>query len=86
MKNRHLYFSGALEAQAFLRWIQTDACVHQQFEPTRLRSQINSVTLVQPPAFRAGFIDAIGAFLTLTLEGVPPDPQQWDVRKVVSPR
>lgn len=86
MKNRHIYLSGALEAQAFLRWIQADAHLHQRFEPTRLRSHINSVTLAQPSAFRAGFIDAIGAFLTLTLEGVSPNPHQWDVRTVLDPR
>jgi len=86
MKNRHVYLSGALEAQSFLHWIQADARANQRFEPTRLRSQINSVTLAQPPAFRAGFIDAIGAFIALTLEGVSPNPQQWDVRTVLDQR
>ena len=86
MKNRRTYLAGAREAQMFLRWIQADTRLHRRFEPTRLRAHINSVTLAQPPAFRAGFIDAIGAFLTLTLEGASPNPYQWDVRTVVDQR
>jgi hypothetical protein len=53
--------------------------MHHRAKPTRLRSQINSVTLAQPPAFRAVFIAAIGALIALALEGVSPNPHQWDV-------
>ncbi len=31
------------------------------------------------PEYRAGFLDAIGAYLLTTLEGVLVDPYRWEV-------
>jgi hypothetical protein len=36
-----------------------------------------------PLDYRAGFMDALGAYVLLTLEGCQLDPQDWDVLAAV---
>ncbi|MCL9845659.1 hypothetical protein M0F05_15140, partial [Ralstonia solanacearum] len=40
-------------------------------------------TASQPPEFLAGFVDAIGAFVLMTLEGCDINPQTWEVLAAV---
>jgi len=77
-RKRH-YLSGALAAREFLRRTQSDLCVHRQFKPNALRWEFASAVGLHPPEYRAGFLDAIGAYLLTTLEGVLVDPYRWEV-------
>ncbi|WP_104657361.1 hypothetical protein [Ralstonia insidiosa] len=77
-RKRH-YLSGALAAREFLRRTQSDLHVHRQFRPNALRWEFAFTVGLHPHEFRAGFLDAIGAYLLTTLEGVLVDPYRWEV-------
>jgi len=38
---------------------------------------------LHPPEYRAGFLDAIGAFVLMTLEGCQVNPETWEVLTAV---
>ncbi|AOE91316.1 hypothetical protein LBM341_03062 [Ralstonia solanacearum] len=40
-------------------------------------------TASQPPEFLAGFVDAMGAFVLMTLGGCDINPQTWEVLTAV---
>ncbi|MET2524968.1 hypothetical protein [Ralstonia pseudosolanacearum] len=80
---RHIYLTGALAARDFLRRTQSDLHTHQQYQPESLRWEMIFATASQPPEFLAGFVDAIGAFVLMTLEGCDINPQTWEVLTAV---
>ena len=73
------YLAGALAAREFLRRTQSDLCVRRQFRPSALRWEFASAVGLHSPEYRAGFLDAIGAYVLTTLEGVLVDPYRWEV-------
>ncbi|CAH0442626.1 hypothetical protein [Ralstonia pseudosolanacearum] len=76
---RHIYLTGALAARDFLRRTQSDLHTHQHYQPESLRWEMVFATASHPPEFLAGFVDAIGAFVQMTLEGCDINPQTWEV-------
>ncbi|MGH1511475.1 hypothetical protein [Ralstonia solanacearum] len=80
---RRIYLTGALAGREFLRRTQSDLHVHQQYLPESLRWEMVFTTASQPPEFLAGFVDAIGAFVLMTLEGCDINPQTWEVLAAV---
>jgi hypothetical protein len=73
------YLTGALAAREFLRRMQSELRVHRQFLPQTLRREFACAVGLHVPEYRAGFLDAIGAYLLTTLEGVLVDPNRWEV-------
>lgn len=73
------YLTGALAARQFLRRTQSDMRVHRHFRPNVLRWEFAFAVGMHAPEYRAGFLDAIGAYLLTTLEGVLVDPYRWEV-------
>ena len=74
-----VYQSGALHAQVFLRMTQRTLYRHRTFEPRLLRDTLDGVLGAKPMEYRAGFLDAIGAYVLLALEGCQLSPDTWDV-------
>ncbi|GCB05343.1 hypothetical protein [Ralstonia sp. SET104] len=81
-RKRH-YLTGALAARDFLRRTQTDLHAYRQFRPKALRWEFAFIVGMHPPEYRAGFLDAIGAYLLTTLEGVLVDPDRWELLDVL---
>lgn len=75
---RRSYLAGALAARAYLCRTQADLRVHRQFKPDSLRWAL-AHTGTHAPEYRAGFVDAIGAFVLMALEGCQVNPHTWDV-------
>ncbi|WP_232314045.1 hypothetical protein [Ralstonia sp. A12] len=75
---RRAYFSGALAARDYLRHTQADLRIHRQLRPDTLRWELAYASR-QPPEFRAGFLDGIGAFVSMVLEGCQINPDTWEV-------
>lgn len=40
-------------------------------------------TSVHPPEYRAGFLDGIGAFVSMVLEGCQINPETWEVLSAI---
>nr|WP_311528759.1 hypothetical protein [uncultured Ralstonia sp.] len=40
-------------------------------------------TGIHPPEFKRGFLDAIGAYVLMTLEGCQVNPETWEVLTAV---
>ncbi|WP_249309241.1 hypothetical protein [Ralstonia insidiosa] len=81
-----LYQSGALRAQRFLRITQRSLHRHRKFQPALLRETLDYVLGARPLEYRAGFLDAIGAYLLLALEGCQLNPDTWDALAAVERR
>lgn len=81
--DRRDYLTGALAAREFLRQTQLHLHLHRRFQPAALRETIAQLRCVYPPAYVKGFLDAISAYLLITLEGCLIDPQTWDVLSAV---
>jgi hypothetical protein len=82
MKTNHRsqYQLGAMAAQAFLRHTQAFLYCSRQFQPRMLRWEIEQITAVHPPEYRAGFLGAIGAYVLTTLEErCLASPHNWPV-------
>lgn len=62
-----VYQSGALRAQRFLRITQRMLYRHRKFQPALLRETLDYVLGARPMEYRAGFLDAIGAYVLLAL-------------------
>ena len=75
---RRIYLTGALAARDYLRHTRTDLRTHRQFRPDTLRWEL-AYSARQPPEFRAGFLDGIGAFVSMVLEGCQVNPDTWEV-------
>ena len=67
----------------FLQRTQTTLYHDRQFVPVLLREQIDYNVGLLPLDYRAGFMDALGAYVLLTLEGCQLDPRDWDVLTAV---
>ena len=85
-KNR-TYLNGAMAAQAYLKRTRTAMCSHGQCRPGMLREQLQHLsTHAFPPAFIKGFMDAIDAYVSMSLGGREVDPQTWDVLAAIERR
>lgn len=85
-KNR-AYLNGALAAQAYLKRTRTAMCTHGQCRPGMLREQLQVFCAQSfPPAFVKGFVDAIDAYVSMSLGGRDVDPQTWDVLAAIERR
>ncbi|CAJ0737662.1 hypothetical protein [Ralstonia mannitolilytica] len=78
-KNR-TYLNGAIAAQAYLRRTRAAMRTHGQCRPGMLREELQHLSAhAFPPAFIKGFMDAIDAYVSMSLGGRDVDPQTWDV-------
>ncbi|MCT7296547.1 hypothetical protein N5J06_08395 [Ralstonia sp. CHL-2022] len=85
-KNR-TYLNGAIAAQAYLKRTRTAMCTHGQCRPGMLREQLQQLSAhAFPPAFIKGFVDAIDAYVSMSLAGREVDPQTWDVLAAIERR
>ena len=85
-KNR-TYLNGAIAAQAYLRRTRTAMRTHGQCRPGMLREELQHLSAhAFPPAFIKGFVDAIDAYVSMSLGGRDVDPQTWDVLAAVERR
>ena len=85
-KNR-TYLNGAIAAQAYLKRTRTAMCTHGQCRPGMLREQLQVFSTQSfPPAFIKGFVDAIDAYVSMSLGGREIDPQTWDVLAAIERR
>lgn len=71
------YLKDALYARDFLRRTQADLQIHRQFRPQVLRWEFQIAIEEKPAEYQAGFMDAIGAYVLTTLEGVLVDLYRW---------
>lgn len=85
-KNR-TYLNGALAAQAYLKRTRTAMCTHGQCRPGMLREQLQVFCAQSfPAAFVKGFVDAIDAYVSMSLGGRDVDPRTWDVLAAIERR
>ncbi|KJK00052.1 hypothetical protein UB44_09415 [Burkholderiaceae bacterium 26] len=85
-KNR-TYLNGAIAAQAYLKRTRTAMRSHGQCRPGMLREQLQQLSGHGfPPAFIKGFVDAIDAYVSMSLGGRDVDPQTWDVLAAIERR
>lgn len=80
-QRRH-YLTGALAARDYLRRTQADLRIHRQLKPDALRWALAHAAK-HPPEYRAGFLDGIGAFVSMVLEGCQINPDTWEVLAAV---
>nr|WP_311527618.1 hypothetical protein [uncultured Ralstonia sp.] len=73
------YRKGALAARDFLLRSQAELFLKRRFNPQVLRMEYGRLSKLVPPERRAGFLDAIGAYVLTTLEGVLVDLHNWDI-------
>ncbi|MFP3889714.1 MAG: hypothetical protein ACLFVM_05375 [Ralstonia sp.] len=77
------YLKGALYARDFLRRSQAGMKLHRHFEPRTLRWEYQIHIRDKSGEYQAGFLDAIGAYVLTTLEGVLVDLYQWEILRVL---
>ncbi|WP_296225971.1 hypothetical protein [Ralstonia sp. UBA689] len=80
------YELGALAAREFLLDKQLTLARYRLFRPSELREVLENDVGEQCKEYRAGFLDAIGAYICLTLEGSQPDPANWNPLTVMRAR
>ncbi|WP_296223753.1 hypothetical protein [Ralstonia sp. UBA689] len=83
---RSNYELGALAAREFLLDKQLTLARYRLFRPSELREVLENDVGEQCKEYRAGFLDAIGAYICLTLEGSQPDPANWNPLSVIRAR
>lgn len=81
--NPILYAQGALSARDYLRRTQMHMKMHRQFEPHTLRFELQFHVKDKALDYQAGFMDAIGAYMLTTLDGVTVDLYRWEVLQVL---
>ncbi len=81
-----LYEAGALALRRFLQQTRQSVYRNREFHPALLREHVDYNVGLLPLDYRAGFMDALGAYVLLTLEGCQLDPQDWDVLAAVKQR
>lgn len=86
LTRRTPYQSGALRAQRFLRLAQRSMSRHRVFQPALLRETLDYVLCARSLEYRAGFLDTIGAYVLLALEGCQLNPDTWDALAAVERR
>ena len=79
---RRTYLTGALAARDYLCRTQTDLRIQRQLRPDALRWALAHATK-HPPEYRAGFLDGIGAFVSMVLEGCQINPETWEVLSAI---
>ncbi|WP_296226681.1 hypothetical protein [Ralstonia sp. UBA689] len=85
-KNR-IYLDGAVSARAFLCRTRTDMRTYGQRRPGMLREQLTYFSEhAYPSAFVKGFIDAIDAYVSMSLGGSDVDPRTWEVLAAIERR
>ena len=80
------YQAGALALRRFLQRTQKTLSQQRQFHPALLREALDYNVGQLSLDYRAGFLEALGAYVLLTLEGCQLDPQGWDVLAAVKPQ
>lgn len=83
LHTNHCYLQGALGGRDFLCRMQVALKLHRQFEPRALRAEYKRHLQDKPAEYQAGFLDAIGAYMLITLEGVLVDVNRWEVLRVL---
>lgn len=83
LETKREYLQGALGARDYLRRSQAGLKLHRQFQPKTLRWEYQLHIQGKPAEYQAGFLDAIGAYMLTTLEGVLIDPYRWEVLRVL---
>lgn len=74
LEHKRDYLKGALFARDLLRRTQANLKLHRHFEPKTLRWEYQIHIQDKSGEYQAGFLDAIGAYVLTTLEGVLVDP------------
>jgi len=83
LEDNLLYAQGALSARDYLRRAQMDMKVQRQFSPKTLRLEYQLQVKDKAVEYQAGFLDAIGAFMLTSLDGVTVDLYRWEVLSVL---
>ncbi|WP_296223698.1 hypothetical protein [Ralstonia sp. UBA689] len=83
LQTNRSYLKGALAGRDFLRRTQSGLKLHRHFEPKSLRWEYQINIQDKPAEYQAGFLDAIGAYLLTTLEGVLVDLYRWEILRVL---
>ena len=84
LEDNLLYAQGALSARDYLRRAQMDMKVQRQFSPKTLRLEYQLQVKDKAVEYQAGFLDAIGAFMLSSLDGVIVDLYRWEVLHVLA--
>jgi len=84
LEDNLLYAQGALSARDYLRRAQMDMKVQRRFSPKTLRLEYQLQVKDKAVEYQAGFLDAIGAFMLSSLDGVIVDLYRWEVLHVLA--
>ena len=84
LEDEILYSQGALSARDYLRRTQMNMKVQRQFNPQTLRLEYQIRVKDKALEYQAGFLDAIGAFMLTSLDGVTVDLYRWEVLHVLA--
>jgi len=84
LEDNLLYAQGALSARDYLRRTQMNMKVQRQFSPQTLRLEYQHQVKDKAVEYQAGFLDAIGAFVLTSLDGVTVDLYRWEVLHVLA--
>jgi hypothetical protein len=79
---RRAYLTGALAARDYLRRTQSDLRMYRTFRADTLRWEL-AHSNIYPPEYQRGFLDGIGAFVSMVLEGCQIDPETWEVLSAI---
>jgi hypothetical protein len=83
LQTNRQYLQGAIGGREFLRRTQASLQLHRQFEPKTFRWEYQLYVQDKSAEYQAGFLDAIGAYMLTTLEGVLVDLYGWEVLRVL---
>lgn len=87
LTKKRIYLDGAISARAFLCRTRTVMRDHGQCRPGMLREQLTYFSEhAYPSAFVKGFIDAIDAYVSMSLGGSDVDPHTWEVLAAIERR
>ncbi|CAJ0692368.1 MULTISPECIES: hypothetical protein [Ralstonia] len=87
LTQNRIYLDGAVSARAFLCRTHSVMRDPGHCRPGRLREQLTYFSEhAYPQAFVKGFIDAIDAYLSMSLGGSDVDPHTWEVLAAIERR